>query len=50
MLECMALGLGVYDAFWRRDHVYLQPYNSYHPPLPMTSREVLAQLSYELPI
>ena len=44
------LWLGVYDAFHRKSHVFLQAYNSYHAPMPMGSREVMLRLTYEAPL
>ncbi|MFL5764273.1 MAG: TonB-dependent receptor plug domain-containing protein [Bacteroidia bacterium] len=39
------LGAGVYDIFDQRVK-YIQPYNSYHAPLPGPSRELVLKLSY----
>ncbi len=39
------LGIGVYDLLDQRVK-YIQPYNSYHAPLPGPSREFIVKLSY----
>ncbi len=52
-LPGLSTGLGVYDVVGQRgpkQNVYLQPYEGEHAPLPMGSREVMARLTYELPL
>lgn len=45
----LALGIGVYDIF-NEQVEYIQPYNSYHAPLPGPTRELIVKLSYDLNI
>lgn len=40
-------GIGVYDIFGQNDD-FIQPYNSWHSPLPGPSREILVKLKYKL--
>lgn len=44
-IKGLDLGVGVYDLFDQRVK-YIQPYNSYHAPLPGPSREFVVKLSY----
>lgn len=44
----LSAGLGVFNLLHNRSQVYIQPYNSYHAPLPMGSREVVARLQYSV--
>jgi outer membrane receptor for ferrienterochelin and colicin len=44
-IKGLDLGVGVYDIFDQRIK-YIQPYNSYHAPLPGASRELILKLSY----
>lgn len=46
-IKGLDLGFGVYDLFDQRVK-YIQPYNSYHAPLPGPSREFIVKLSYTL--
>jgi iron complex outermembrane recepter protein len=43
--EGLSLGVGVYDLLGA-DYEYIQPYNSYHAPLPGTTREIFVRLGY----
>ena len=44
-MKGLDLGIGVYDLFDQRVK-YIQPYNSYHAPLPGPSREFVVKLAY----
>ncbi len=47
-LPGLSLGAGVYDIADRKSHVFLQPYNNYHAPYPMPSRELVMRVSYKV--
>ena len=46
-IKGLDLGVGVYDLFDQQVK-YIQPYNSFHAPLPGPSREFIVKLSYTL--
>lgn len=47
IVKGLDIGIGVYNIFDEKVR-YIQPYNSYHAPLPGPSRELVVKLSYAL--